>query len=65
MRKLVATLFITLMALNLADEFHFWLNPVVVGAGQRLFDRIDTTHLHLADLKRFASGIVVLVYTPK
>jgi dihydrofolate reductase len=55
----------TLLAHNLVDEFHFWLNPVVVGAGQRLFDRIDTTHLHLKDLTRFASGIVVLVYTPK
>jgi dihydrofolate reductase len=55
----------TLMQHNLVDEFHFWLNPVAVGAGQRLFERIDTTHLHLADLTRFASGIVVLVYTPK
>lgn len=54
-----------LMAHNLVDEFHFWINPVVVGAGQRLFDHIDTTHLNLADVKRFASGIVILVYTPK
>lgn len=54
-----------LMRHNLVDEFHFWLYPVAVGAGQRLFDRIDTTHLQLVDTTRFASGIVVLVYTPK
>jgi dihydrofolate reductase len=55
----------TLMEHNLVDEFHFWLFPVAVGAGQRLFDQIDTTHLKLLDTTRFDSGIVVLVYGPK
>jgi len=50
---------------KLVDEFHFWLFPVAVGAGQRFFDRIDTTHLELLDTTRFNSGIVVLVYGPK
>jgi len=54
-----------LMARNLVDEFHFWLFPVVVGTGQRLFDGFDVTHLNLVDTTRFASGIVVLTYTPK
>jgi dihydrofolate reductase len=50
---------------DLVDEFHFWVYPVAVGAGQRLFDGLDTTHLKLVDTKRFDSGIVVLVYAPK
>jgi dihydrofolate reductase len=54
-----------LMERNLVDEFHFWLFPVAVGAGQRLFDGIDTTHLKLVDQTRFNSGIIVAVYAPK
>ena len=55
----------TLMEHNLVDEFHFWFFPVVLGAGQRLFDQIDTTHLKLLDSTKFDSGIVVNVYAPK
>ena len=50
---------------NLVDEFHLWIFPVIVGGGQRLFDGIDTTHLELVETKRFASGIIVLIYTSK
>jgi dihydrofolate reductase len=53
----------TLMEHNLVDEFHFWMFPVAVGGGQRLFEGIDTTHLKLVDSTRFNSGIVVLVFT--
>lgn len=55
----------TLLQHDLVDEFHFWVYPVAVGAGQRLFDGLDTTHLKLVDTKRFNSGIVVLVYASK
>jgi dihydrofolate reductase len=55
----------TLIEHRLVDEFHFWLFPVAVGAGQHLFERIDATHLKLLDTTRFDSGIVVLVYGPK
>jgi dihydrofolate reductase len=55
----------TLLQHNLVDEFHFWMFPVAVGAGQRLFDGIDTTHLKLIDTTPFKSGIVVHVYAPK
>lgn len=57
----------TLVEHGLVDEFHFWYFPVIVGAGKRLFEGagFDTTHLRLADLKRFDSGIVVHVYVPK
>lgn len=52
---------------GLVDEFHFWYFPVIVGAGQHLFDGagFDTTHLKLADVTRFDSGIVVHVYVPR
>jgi dihydrofolate reductase len=55
-----------LLAHKLVDEFHFWMFPVVVGSGTRLFDGIDAmTHLKLVDTTTFASGIVILVYAPK
>jgi dihydrofolate reductase len=57
----------TLVAHGLVDEFHFWYFPVIVGAGKHLFEGagFDTTHLKLADVNRFDSGIVVHVYVPK
>ncbi|WP_283134680.1 dihydrofolate reductase family protein [Rhizohabitans arisaemae] len=57
----------TLVEHGLVDEFHFWYFPVIVGAGKHLFEGagFDTTHLKLADVDRFDSGIVVHVYVPK
>ena len=57
----------TLVEHGLVDEFHFWYFPVIVGAGQHLFEGagFDTTHLKLADVHRHDSGIVVHVYTPR
>jgi dihydrofolate reductase len=55
----------TLLQHRLVDEFHFWIYPVAVGAGQRLFDGIAPTHLRLRESIRFESGIVVLVFAPK
>jgi dihydrofolate reductase len=52
-----------LAASRLVDEFHFWVFPVVAGQGDRLFDGLDPTTLKLVETNRFASGIVVLVYT--
>jgi dihydrofolate reductase len=54
------------MANNLIDEFHLLLTPVAVGVGQHLFEEIkDAPHLTLADVRRFASGVLLLIYTPK
>jgi dihydrofolate reductase len=53
----------TLLEHGLVDEFHFWVFPVVAGQGDRLFDGLDLTTLKLVETNRFASGIVVLVYT--
>jgi dihydrofolate reductase len=57
----------TLIEHGLVDEFHFWYFPVIVGAGKHLFEGVgfDTTHLALADVNRFESGIAVHVYVPK
>jgi dihydrofolate reductase len=57
----------TLVAHGLVDEFHFWYFPVIVGAGRHLFEGagFDTTHLKLAEVNQFGSGIVVHVYVPK
>ncbi|GGM68346.1 pyrimidine reductase [Thermopolyspora flexuosa] len=57
----------TLVRHGLVDEFHFWYFPVIVGAGKHLFEGVgfDTTHLRLADVERFDSGIVVHIYVPK
>jgi riboflavin biosynthesis pyrimidine reductase len=55
------------VAHGLVDEFHFWYFPVIVGAGRHLFEGagFDTTHLKLAEVNQFGSGIVVHVYVPK
>ena len=44
----------------------FLLYPVVVGAGQRLFepDRIDKCELTLIGAQTFTSGVVLLRYQP-
>jgi dihydrofolate reductase len=57
----------TLVEHGLVDEFHFWYFPVIVGAGKHLFEGVgfDTTHLKLADVDRFGSGIAVHIYVPK
>lgn len=54
----------TLLGAGLIDEIRLWIMPVVVGAGQRLFEDIDpaTVKLTLTDVHRFAGGSVILSY---
>jgi dihydrofolate reductase len=60
------TLDMTLMASGLIDEFHLILTPVAAGSGQHMFEEIDgAPQLSLADVRRFTSGVLVLIYTPK
>jgi dihydrofolate reductase len=55
-----------LMARRLIDEFHLLLTPVAAGAGQHMFEEIGgAPHLSLAGVRRFASGVLLLVYTPE
>lgn len=55
-----------LMASNLIDEFHLLLTPVAAGSGRHLWEEIQgAPHLSLADVRRFASGVLLLIYTPR
>ena len=49
---------------RLLDELHLWYLPVVAGAGQRLFERVDASSLklRLIDERRLSNGSVVLSY---
>jgi dihydrofolate reductase len=49
---------------RLVDELHLWYAPVVVGAGQRLFEDVDTSSLdlRLIDERRLGNGSVMLSY---
>ena len=48
----------TLVRDQLIDEFRFWMRKVVEGAGQRLFEHVDTSVLHfrLTDERRLENG---------
>jgi dihydrofolate reductase len=49
---------------HLVDELHLWFIPVVVGAGQRLFEDVDTSSLdlRLTDARGLGNGSVMLSY---
>jgi dihydrofolate reductase len=49
---------------HLLDELQLWYMPVVVGAGQRLFEDVDTSSLdlRLTDERRLSNGSVMLSY---
>jgi dihydrofolate reductase len=49
---------------QLLDELHLWYCPVVVGAGQRLFEDVDTSSLDLSltGERRLGNGSVILSY---
>ena len=55
-----------LLRAGLVDELRLWIMPVVVGTGQRLFEDIDTSTLHLtlADVRKLANNSAILTYIP-
>jgi dihydrofolate reductase len=51
---------------GLIDEFHFYINPVVLGKGVHIFDQIDSfRQLKLKKSMALDSGIILVVYEPK
>jgi dihydrofolate reductase len=52
---------------RLVDQFRFWIRPVVAGAGQRLFEGVNTSDLELKllDENRLGNGSVILTYAPR
>jgi dihydrofolate reductase len=58
------TLVQALIKLALVDEYRLMIFPVVLGSGHRLFpDSPKKATLRLADMRAFASGVVLLTYT--
>ncbi|HKY30107.1 MAG TPA: dihydrofolate reductase family protein [Pyrinomonadaceae bacterium] len=54
-----------LIELGLVDEYHFVVQPIVVGEGRRLFDDVslpERLQLKLVESKVFESGCVALRY---
>jgi len=55
-----------LFSQRLVDLLCIVVYPFLLGHGTHLFERVElTTHLRLTDVKRFASGTMVLEYQPK
>ena len=54
-----------LIKANLIDEFHLFINPVVIGEGVNIFSKLeDKKNLTLIQSEVFKCGIVVLCYLP-
>jgi dihydrofolate reductase len=60
------SLIVTLMNLNLIDEFQLCIHPIILGNGKRsLFENInDNINLSLIKTKTFRGGALTLYYEP-
>lgn len=55
----------TLMRHDLIDQYHFWIYPVVLGQGQRLFrEGTPSLRLELVDSTTTPAGVVIVTYRP-
>ena len=60
------SLIVTLMKLDLIDEYQLCVQPIVVGSGLSLFKNInDRINLSLIKTKTFGSGAIILYFEPK
>ena len=54
-----------LIKANLIDEYHLFVNPVILGQGMPIFQGLeDRAKMKLQYARTFQSGIVVLCYSP-
>jgi dihydrofolate reductase len=53
-----------MMQHGLIDEYQFWVYPVVVGGGTRLFGNRSSVTLKLVATRMFSAGVAVLTYQP-
>jgi dihydrofolate reductase len=61
-----ANLSLTLLRLGLIDEYRIFVNPVVLGNGNSLFEGLQSKlDLKLLEVKTFRSGNVLLYYEPR
>src|SRR5262245_12606118 len=57
------TLMRTLASHDLVDEYKFWIHPIILGGGKRLFvDGFDKSSLQLVDVTTLRTGVVILTY---
>jgi dihydrofolate reductase len=56
----------TLLRAQLVDELRIWIQPVVVGSGQRIFEEVDASSLTLTltDMRKLGNGSAILTYVP-
>ncbi|HEX2266699.1 MAG TPA: dihydrofolate reductase family protein [Actinomycetota bacterium] len=55
----------TLMANGLIDVYEIWIDPIVLGKGQRLFrDGVPKTPMELAGSTTSTTGVAMLTYRP-
>lgn len=51
---------------NLIDEYHLFVNPVIIGRGKPIFDNVkETMNLEITKMTQSCTGIVILQYVPK
>jgi dihydrofolate reductase len=53
-----------LSRLNMVDEFHLLVHPIVLGNGVPMFDRTRPVALQLLSAEPFKSGVVLMKYRP-
>jgi dihydrofolate reductase len=54
-----------LIAHDLIDEYHFFVNPVILGRGMAIFKEVEKKKLELVKATTSKAGIVILHYFPK